>query len=220
MSHIEIVEVHRYYPNGIKRIIGRGGENYIGVVDESTVLKYPCIPGITSNLRAETQLLEILSLNDVGLRLEYAVNGGLDGYIKANPATSLDQRLRWCKQAAEAVKYSHKKRVIHCDINLRNLLLDGNLDLKLADFQGMHKSCDGNSFLPRAHGDYADVETDLFALRSTIYFIIIGHKVFPDLDSDMDEEIEHRFRRGQFPVDLQFCSAITRKCWAQAYCSA
>lgn len=52
MSHIEIVEVHRYYPNGIERIIGRGGENYIGVIDESTVLKYPCIPGITSNLKS------------------------------------------------------------------------------------------------------------------------------------------------------------------------
>jgi hypothetical protein len=78
MSHIEIIEVHRYYPNGIKWLIGRGGESYIGVVDESTVLKYTCIPGITSNLEVESQLLEILGnhpriigskgLTDDGLR--------------------------------------------------------------------------------------------------------------------------------------------------------
>jgi hypothetical protein len=55
------------------------------------VLKYPCIQGITSNLRVESQLLEILGhyprimgskgLTDDGLRLEYAVNGDLNGYI-------------------------------------------------------------------------------------------------------------------------------------------
>lgn len=88
------------------------------------------------------------------------------------------------------MEYSHEKRVIHCDINLRSLLLVEILDLKLADFQGMHKSCNGSvpldglsrectkSFLPRAQGDYADVKTDLFALGSAIYFIVMGHEVF------------------------------------------
>ena len=96
----------------------------------------------------------------------------------------------------------------------------------------MYKSCNGNvlldglsrectkSFLPRIHGDYADGKTDLFALGSAIYFIMIGHEVFPDLDSDKDEEIERRFRNGQFPVDPQVCGTITGKCWAQKYGSA
>jgi hypothetical protein len=65
------------------------------------------------------------------------------------------------------------------------------------------------------------VKTDIFALGSAIYFIIIGHKVFPDLDSNKDEEeIEYRFRSGQFPLDLQVCGAITSKCWTQEYGSA
>jgi len=50
---------------------------------------------------------------------------------------------------------------------------------------------------------------------------MMGHEVFPDLDSDKDdEEIERRFRSGQFPVDQQVCSAITSKCWTQEYGSA
>ena len=243
MSHVEIIELHRYYPDGVKRIIGRGGENYIGVIDESTVLKYPCIPGMTTSLRIESQLLEILGGNpriirskgttDHGLLLEYAVNGNLQDYISANPDTSLDQRVQWCRQAAEAVEYLHQKQVIHCDINPRNLLLDENLDLKLADFQGMHKSRDGNvlldglsrectkSFLPRDDGDYADVKTDLFALGSAIYFIVVGYEIFPELDSNEDdEEIEWRFRNGQFPVGPSVCARITSKCWTQEYGSA
>lgn len=247
MSHIEIIQAHRYYPNGGKEMIGRGGGNYIGVLDETTVLNYPCIPGRDSSLEVESQLLEILGshpriigakgLTEAGLRLQYAVNGDLNRYITENASTPtpLDQQLQWCKQAAEAVAYLHSKRIIHCDINLRNLLLDENLNLKLADFQGMYKSCDGSvlldglsrectkSFLPRIHGDYADVETDLFALGSAFYFILIGHQIFPELQSHIDEdeeEIEQRFRSGEFPVDLEIYSEVMRKCWTQEYCSA
>lgn len=142
----------------------------------------------------------------------------------------LDRRLLWRKQTAEAISYIHGKCVIHCDINLRNLLLDANLDILLADFQGMLKSADGKtlfdglsrecskSYQPRVHGNYACVETDLFALGSAIYFIMTGHEVFPELDSlEDDEEILSRFQNGLFPNDNHPCSWITEKCWKQQY---
>lgn len=45
ISHVEVVEVHpRYYPPRVSEIIGRGGECFIGVIDDYTVLKYPYIP--------------------------------------------------------------------------------------------------------------------------------------------------------------------------------
>lgn len=151
----------------------------------------------------------------------------------ATPDTFLDQRLQWCKQAAEAVEHLHRKRIIYGDINPRNLLLDQNLNVKLADFQGMYKSFDRSvlldglsrectkSFLPRTNGDHADIKTDHFALGSAIYFIMMGHEVFPELDSeDDDEEVEQRFRNGQFPIDPQACAMITRKCWTQQYDSS
>lgn len=72
----------------------------------------------------------------------------------------------------------------------------------------MHKSRDGNvlpdglsrectkPFLPRDNGDHADVRTDLFALRSAIYFIVMEYEVFPELDRNKDdEEIECRFSK-------------------------
>jgi len=206
------------------------------------VLKYPSKQGDTSNIRTESQFLKILGCNpriigfkgltDDGLLLAYAKNGDLNRFLDANPFTSVGQRLRWCRQAAEAVQFAHTKGVIHCDINLRNLLLDENLDLKLADFQGMHKSSKGEVLLDgfsrecaklfqsRVHGDYADVKTDIFALGSAIYFIMMGHEIFPDLDSVEDkEEIERRFRDGEFPVGHELRGAIMGKCWGQEYSS-
>lgn len=71
--------------------------------------------------------------------------------------------------------------IIHCDQNLRNLLLDENLDLVLADFQGMLKSADGEillgglcrectkSYMPRTSTDFAGVETDIFELQHSAH---------------------------------------------------
>lgn len=235
--------MHRYYPPGISEIIGRGGECFIGVIDDSTVMKYPCIPGNHESIHIEAQLLEVLGnhpriiaskgLTEHGLILQRASNGSLGDYITSQSFIPSDQRLLWCKQAAEAVSYIHGKHVIHCDINFRNFLLDKNFDLLLADFQGMLKSADGKtlldglsrecskSYMPRCHGDYACVKTDLFALGSAIYFIMTGHEVFPELDSLDDEEILSRFQNGVFPIDSSHvCYHITEKCWKQQYKSA
>lgn len=243
MSHVEIVEVRRYYPPGVSEIIGRGGECFIGVVDDFTVLKYPCIPGNQESIQIEARLLEVLGshpriitskgLTEHGLMLQRASNGSLNDYIASQSFIPLETRLLWCKQAAQAISYIHRKHVIHCDINLRNFLLDKNLDLLLADFQGMLKSVDGKtlldglsrectkSYLPRVHGDYACVKTDLFALGSAIYFIMTGHEVFPELDSlEDEEEISSRFQNALFPIDKHACYRVTEKCWKQQYQSA
>jgi hypothetical protein len=35
---------YAWYPRGVKSVIASGGNNYIGLVDENTVLKYPQLP--------------------------------------------------------------------------------------------------------------------------------------------------------------------------------
>lgn len=228
------METRLYLPPGVTKVITRDRDNFIDLIDETTVLKYPCIPDNTEGLQIEAKLFEAIGshprivacngLTEHGLILQYAPNGNLKEYIACNPTISLNQRLRWCRQAAEAVDYIHQKNVIHCDISLRNILLDDNLDLLLSDFQAMLKGVDGEtlldglsrecskSFAPRPHGDYADRKTDLFALGSAIYFIIMGREIFPELDSleeDEDDEIVARLENGQFPTDSHACSAIT-----------
>jgi hypothetical protein len=75
--------------------------------------------------------------------------------------------------------------------------------------------------MPRLHEDYACETTDIFALGSAIYFIMVGHEVFPELDSlEDEEEILSRFQNGMFPTDNHACYKITVKCWKQQYRSA
>lgn len=246
MSHITYVELKRYIPQSVKRVITVGSSCWIGEVDDSTVLKYPHERGVeTDRLQTEYKILTALGQNaliiglkgytDDGLYLERAINGDVHDYLTNDSAISLQQRLKWCQQAAEAVAYVHSQRVIHCDIRPHNLLLDEKLNLKLADFQGKLLSKTGEVLLngfssepckfssPRDLPDHADIKTDLFALGSTIYFIMMGHDVFPDIsdqDDKSDEEVQRRFRTGQFPQDSHACAAITAKCWEQDYNSA
>ena len=109
------------------------------------------------------------------------------------PPPSVQQRLVWCRETAEAVAFTHAQRVLHCDIQPTNILLDKDLHIKLFNFQGKMLSENGKVILdgyssepcrfycPRDDPFDADIKTDLFGLGSTIYFIMMGHAVFPDI---------------------------------------
>lgn len=171
--------------------------------------------------------------SEVGLYLELAVNGTLVKYLESNHSTiSIQTRLLWCRELASAVAYVHSKQVIHCDINPSNIFLDENLHLKLADFQGNYLSEDGHVileggsaepsrfFCPRADPFEANVKTDVFALGCTMYFILTGHCVFPDIvdgEEGWAEKVQDRFKSGQFPEDFDTCNWIVLKCWKQQY---
>ncbi|KAG7284252.1 hypothetical protein NEMBOFW57_010616 [Staphylotrichum longicolle] len=64
----------------------------------------------------------------------------------------------------------------------------------------------------------ADVKTDLFALGCTIYFILLGHTIFPDIgdrDKEAWEKVEERLAKKEWPREQQVYSAVTVKCWEQ-----
>ena len=244
----EIIVYRHYCPPGVKRVIASGSSAFIGEVDEVTVLKYPLAPGgDTSRLETERKLLEIVGPHEriielkgfstTGLYLERAVNGSLAHYLleSGKPPPSIQQRLSWCREAAEAVARVHARGVIHCDIQPTNLLLDERLHIKLSDFQGKQLSEDGvvlldggssepcRFYCPRPDPFEADVKTDLFALGCTIYFIMTGCAVYRDIVDGEDgwrEMVEDRFSKQQFPGDLDVCSTITLKCWLKEYESA
>jgi len=240
----DVTIYQRYCPPGVKRVLASGGSAFIGEVDDSTVLKYPLAPNEeTTRLEVERKLLEIIGQHEriiglkggskTGLYLERALNGNLADYILGSKLSpSLKQRLTWCRETAEAVMWIHTRRILHCDIQPTNLLLDQELHIKLSDFQGKHLSENGEVLLdgwssepcrfnfPRDDPFHADIKTDLFALGCTIYFIIMGHAVFPDIiDGEVGwhEKVEQRFTSRQFPQDRHICSAITLKCWQMEY---
>lgn len=249
----DIITIYqRYCPSGVKRILATGTNAFIGEVDDSTVLKYPLIPGRDiDRLEVERKLLEIVnpheritglkgvSSDTGGLYLERAQNGSLGNYLldseSQHPLPSVKQRLAWCREVAEAVAWIHSRRVLHCDLHPWNVLLDDGLRVKLADFQGRHLTEDGSVvldgwsaeparfFCPRDDLFDADVYTEIFALGCTIYYIMMGHAVFPDIvdgEKGWRGQVAERFEKGLFPKEKHVCSAVTLKCWRREYRSA
>ncbi|KAK6225183.1 hypothetical protein QIS74_01230 [Colletotrichum tabaci] len=246
----EDVIVYRHYcPPEVKRVLASGGSAFIGEVNDSTVLKYPLSPnGDMSRLEVEKQLLEAVGHHDriikfkgssaVGLYLERAVKGNIYQYLveSTNPSPpTIRQRLSWCREATEAVVHVHSRNIIHCDIQPTNLLLDEDLHIKLSDFQGKLLSFDKKVLLdggsseptrfsrPRDDLDNTDIHTDLFALGCTIYFIIMGNAVYPDIkdgEEGWHEAVRARFTKQQFPDDMPVCADLAWKCWLGKYNSA
>jgi serine/threonine protein kinase len=157
---------------------------------------------------------------DCVLTMEYMSNGCLRDYLTAhNDEISTGQRLCWAQEAAEGLQLLHSAQVLHCDVGPKNFLLDGDLNLRIADFSGSSlegsrpAACASTRFLPPSH-DFRlgpSIQEDLYALGSTIYTIITGRPPFEELDSD---EVKKCFRAHTFPdVTEILCGEIIQRCW-------
>jgi serine/threonine protein kinase len=185
---------------------------------------------ILQKLGPHPSIIESEGLNEDGLVLKYYPNGDMKNYLIRYPEVSLEIRLDWCQQLVAAVSFIHSKNVIHCNIDVSNILLDINLNIILSDFQGVLKNNVGErmldglsregskSSMPRAYPDYAEERTDIFAVGTAMYHTITGSEVYPELDSCQHEvEIQHRFRNAKFPRDNYACSHIIENCWRGLY---
>jgi serine/threonine protein kinase len=183
------------------------------------------------------------ALNDISLNqflvlvvLERKSSEGVDALRPAefwNSEVPIREKIRFARETAEGVAHAHQSNVLICDIHVRNILLDAELHTKLCDFQGRLLSPNGEilisggasenaeSFMPRCNKEFADVKTDIFALGSTIYHIITGHRPFPQYDTIDDEtKFEELYRKGHFPPLDGVGGGVVQNCWGGKYESA
>jgi 5'-AMP-activated protein kinase catalytic alpha subunit len=82
---------------------------------------------------------------DVILVEEYASGGDLYDYVTNNQRLAPDEARRFFQQIIVGVEYIHHKRIVHRDLTLDNILLDGNhKNIKIADFGFAHYFCNNN----------------------------------------------------------------------------
>lgn len=153
-----------------------------------------------------------------GLTLAYMPKGTLKDRLSAQPPSTAAQRHQWAQDVIESVKLLHSHGIVHCDIQPGNFLLDGDDRLRIIDFMG--SSMDGEApwvcespafFMPHTDAEYRSYTTDMFAMGSTLYQVMTGHRPYPDFE---DEEVEARYERGEFPsVEGLTCGLSISKCW-------
>ena len=127
--------------------------------------------------------------------------GSLYDWRQKNPQPSLVTLIRWWKDIAEALRYTHSKGLLHCDLKPSNLLLDEENRALLSDFgqaaQGKERGSshlgslgfmapEQASQLEEGHAS-PDVTWDLYGLGASFYYLF--SKRLPRLSEGLLQEL-------------------------------
>ncbi|KAI9887547.1 MAG: Protein kinase [Watsoniomyces obsoletus] len=133
----------------------------------------------------------ITTPGEIIMVLEYA-GGELFEYIVSHGRMTEDSARRFFQQMICAVEYCHRHKIVHRDLKPENLLLDEQLNVKIADFGLSNIMTDGN-FLKTSCGSpnyaapevisgklYAGPEVDVWSCGVILYVLVCGGLPFDD----------------------------------------
>ena len=238
---LQIAEDVQYHLDK-QNLIGVGVFTHVHHIDGGRVRKVPApdsdnLDLAIKSIRREGEIYtylgdhprvaKCLAKGDLFIDLEYAPHGHIESYLKSHRDTSDECRIRLAQEAIEAVVFIHSKGIIHSDLAARQFLLDSKLHVKISDF-GFSSFSDGDVLgfensshqLPRdLDSDMpSTVQSDLFALGSTLYEIMTGKRLY---EGRQDDTITQLYSKGTFPdVTSILCGDIITGCWQGCFTTA